>query len=332
MRRALLIVLACATSARADVTVDVTLTPDGQALARQLGLTTADLEQRVGAELDAVFATAHVPDLLRALSDASAFSARGLGVDYVSLPRGVLFGIAGTGAITTNDQLAIADRLTGGLVVDLAAMVGLNLARWGHPRWTLFANGYYQSDGTTALEANLASGGAHVQVAVIAPHGPHLLRWIGLDVTTGVELTRWAVGVSEPIEGAFEVGGGAQSAYVELVSTGRFELAATTTAIPFEVTTGVRLAGLLALYAGGGVDLDVGQATVAAQMTGPLSDAAGHMLGTLTIAGSDRRSGTPLVPRALGGAQLELGQVKVFAQVNAAESLASVGAGVRFVL
>ncbi len=333
MRRALLILLACGASARADVTVGVTLTPDGEALARQLGLTTADLQQRIAAHVDDVFATAHVPEMLRSFSDAAAFSERGLGVDYGSLPRGVVFGIAGTGTLAANDQLGGSNMLARGLAANFAAMAGLNLARWNAPRWTVYANGFYQSAGTDELTGALTSGGAHVQVAAIEPQpSTAVLRWIGVDVTTGVEITQWSLGMDAPISRAFTITGNAQSADVALASSGRFDVTAMTTTLPLEVTTGLRLAGVVATYVGGGVDVDVGQASLTAQTSGNLTDASGHMLGTLAIAGTASRSGTPLVPRALAGTQLELGQFKLFAQVNAAPSLASLGVGIRFVL
>lgn len=333
MRRALLILLACGTSARADVHVSVNLTPDGQAFAQQLGLTPMDLEQRIGARVDEVFATADVPELLRAFSDASAFSERGLGVDYVSVPRGVLFGVAGTGTLAASDQLTGGDRLTRGLAANVAVMAGMNLSRWGYSRWTVYANGFYQSAGTDGLDGDLASGGAHVQLAAIEPApSSATLRWIGVDVTTGVEITQWSLGMSQPVMRTFSIDGNTQSANVALASAGRFDVSATTTTLPFEVSTGMRFANVLATYVGGGVDIDVGQATLAAQTDGTLSDTSGRMLGTISIAGSASHSGTPVVPRALAGAQLELGQFKIFAQVNASPSLASLGAGIRFVL
>jgi hypothetical protein len=328
MRRALVVLLACVASARADVRVDVRLTPDGEELARERGLTPDQLAHDIADRVSDVFAVVNVGNFLQTFSDTSAFSARGLGADYSSLPRGVVLGLAVTGAVATSDDLSGATPLTHQVAPNVAAMVGLNLAHWGHPRWTVYANGFYREAGIAELDGNLASGGAHVQTKLIDPQAPHLVRWLGVDVTTGLEVTRWTVGTSRPL--ARDVG--VDGMDLALATTGRLELAATSAAIPVELTTGVRVANALALYAGGAIDFDLGEASVTAQTSGDLRDAGGRSIGTVAITGGESHAGSPLVPRALAGSQLELGQFKLFGQVNASLAIASVGIGIRFVL
>ncbi len=328
MRRALLVLLACGTSARADVRVDVRLTPDGEELARERGLTPDQLAHDIADRVSDLFAAVDVGSFLQTFSDTSAFSARGLGVDYASLPRGVVIGLAGTAAFASSDEFAGTTLLAHDVAPNVAAMAGLNLAHWGHPRWTVYANGFYRADSIDQLDGSLASGGAHVQAKLIVPSPPGALRWIGVDLTTGLEITRWTLGTSRPLARDLAVDG----MDLALATAGRFEVSATSSAVPVELTTGVRVVNALALYVGGGIDLDLGEASVTAQTNGELRDASDRSLGTVTIAGGESHAGSPLVPRALAGTQLELGQFKLFGQVNASLTLASVGVGFRFVL
>lgn len=86
--------LACAAAARADTTVDVQLTPEGEQLAQQLGVTPAQLAAQVKAEIDDAYQTSNIDSFLSDFVDATSFSARGIGVDYASLPKGFVAGFA----------------------------------------------------------------------------------------------------------------------------------------------------------------------------------------------------------------------------------------------
>jgi hypothetical protein len=102
--------------------------------------------------------------------------------------------------------------------------------------------------------------------------------------------------------------------------------------VPVELSTGVRVA-VVSVYAGIGVDLTQGQGTIDAHLAGPLHDADGRTLGTVTIDGHDSHGASPFSARALGGVQLDAWKLKIVAHVNAtASSAASVGVGVRGVL
>ena len=331
--RSLLVLVLLGGVARADVTVDLKLNANGQQLAQQLGLTSQQLAQRIAARIDQVFATDRVGSFLQTFADTSAFSGRGLGVDYGSLPDGALFGMSATGALATGNETFTGSPLVRGMAANLALMGGLNLAHWGHPRVTMFANGFYRNASTDELAGGIASVGAHVQIAVIEPQEPQTVRWIGVDLTTGVEVTRWTLGSTHPIGDSFAIAGSrGQTMEVALDQNGRFDLEAATATIPVEASTGVRVANFIALYVGGAADLSGGAGTVSAATMGELRDAGGRSIGTVAIAGASSRAMSPFEPRALAGAQLELAQMKLVGQVNVAPSLASVGLGIRFVL
>lgn len=325
-------VLAASATARADVGVELQLNASGQALARQLGLTAGELQRRLRAQVDQLFATAHVDGFLEAFADAAAFSGHGIGVDY-ACPCDVVVGLSGAGALATDEQLGGPGQLERGVAANLALTAGVGLARWGYPRVTLFANGFYHGDGTAGFDGSVASAGAHVQVQLVLPQERNAaLRWRGVAVTTGLELTRWTLGVARPVAEDFRVTGSNMAANVSLASDGRFDVTATTAALPVEVSTGLQLATIFGFYVGAGADLDLGGATLAAAQHGTVMDASARSLGTLAVTGTASHAASPLVARALAGTELELGQFVVFAQVEAAPSLASAGLGLRFAL
>ncbi|MBA3818347.1 MAG: hypothetical protein H0X17_05605 [Deltaproteobacteria bacterium] len=324
-------------AAHADATVGVELSPDGMVLASQLAITPEQLAAQIKQEIDAAYQTNDVDGFLRDFTDATSFSARGLGADYGSTPRGFLAGIAGNVAAAGNSNVRTGDAPTAGLAANLAVLLGMNLREWNHRRWTVYVNGFYRNAATEDLDGNILSLGAHVQYRVMTPtdsDGPGTaLRWLGLSVTSGIELTRWNLGsASESLATDFEVRGEGGTANLDYDAMGRFDLSSTAITIPIEATTGVRLALLLSVYGGVGVDLTLGQSAVAANLAGQLRTGDGRDIGTVTIDADGSRSGSPVAIRLLAGIQVNLWKVKVFVQANAsATPAASVGLGVRFV-
>ena len=74
-----------------------------------------------------------------------------------------MFGAAGDAAIESDSQLSSSGHVTAGTAVNLAVIAGANLARWGLPRWSVYASGFYESGTLDELAGHLASAGAHVQ-------------------------------------------------------------------------------------------------------------------------------------------------------------------------
>ena len=327
MKRALaLAIFVCASApARADVTVDVKLTPQGQQLATQMGVTADQLAQRLRDRINSVVGT-DGPSL-QAFSDAAVLSSHGLGVDYVSVPESLIVGVAANAASATGDLSALDGRL-GGLAANVAVMAGMNLTPFGLPRWTVYGSGFYRSDSIDGIDGSITNGAAHVQYALIpAPPGT-VARWTGLQLTSGLEMTQWSLGSEQAMGTTFSL----QGHTFGYDMMGHFQLGSSTLAVPLELSTGVRVA-IVSLYGGVGVDLAQGQGTIDAQLTGPLHDTEGNNLGTVTITGHDSHGASPFAARALGGVQIDAWKLKVFGHVNAAAgSATSVGIGVRGVL
>jgi hypothetical protein len=335
---AVLAVLACPTLALGDANVTVALTPEGNALALASGTSPMQLAADIKAKVDRAYQTGDVPGFLRAFTDATAFSQRGLAVDYVSVPSSFIIGLGGNVAVASKDVLD-ADAPTAGAAANLGVMLGANLADWGLPRWTVFANGFYNSASTDRLSGNLTSAGAHAQVKLLQAARDQgvarAFRWTGVDVTSGIEYTRWSLDANRGLVNDFTVGAGAGEIDMRLTSNGRFELTSDAVTVPVEVSTGFRVLGLLSLYGGLGIDFTAGNSTIDAALTGEVrtQDASSTDIGSVSITAEGDNSASPAALHALLGAQLNLWKLKIFLQGNAAQTpAASVSFGLRLVL
>jgi hypothetical protein len=340
MRRLLCLVILLAASRRADaqLAVNVQLNPDGDMLAQQIGITPAELGMRMQNAINEAYGATNVSGFIRSFADATAFSMRGLGVDYASDPNSLILGVGVNFAVAASEQVNATERPTAGLAANIGFMAGLNLASQGAPRWTVFGNGFYRNGSTQDLRGGILAAGLHLQYRLVNPQpdqgvATKALRWTGIDLTGGVELTRWSLGIDDAIVTEFAVNGTNGDATLVLDSTGTFDLTSTTATVPVELSTGVRIALLLSIYVGVAVDLNAGKGRLDTNLTGTLLTSQGQNVGATTITGGGEESASPLAGRILAGLQLNLWKLKLYAQVNAsATPAASVGFGIRGVL
>lgn len=322
--------------ANAQIVVNVDLNTEGQALAGQLGITEAELAARIQTRINDAYDTNNVDGFLRSFTDATAFSMRGLGVDYVSMPKNLILGVGANFAVAASGDFNADERPTAGLAPNVAFMAGLNLAEYGSPRWTLFGNGFYRTGSTESLRGGILSAGLHAQYRVVLPQedagAAAVLRWTGVDITSGFEFTRWSLGVDDDLRTSFAVDGSSGSAVLVLDSTGTFDVRSTAMTVPVEVTTGMRIALLLSVYVGAGVDLTASTGKLTTSLNGNLLTDDMRSVGTASMAGGGDNSGSPLAGRIMAGAQLNLWKIKLYTQVNASNRAANVGAGIRGVL
>jgi hypothetical protein len=330
--------LLCPALALADASVTVALTPEGNALALASGSTPTKLAADIKAKIDDAFQTNDVPGFLRAFTDATAFSQRGLAVDYVSVPSSFIIGLGGNVAVASKDVLD-QNAPTAGAAANLGVMLGANLAGWDLPRWTLFGNGFYNTASTDRLNGHLASGGFHAQVKLVQPAEDkgvaRAFRWTGIDVTSGIEYTRWTLDANKGLTNNFAVGAGVTTIDMKATSDGTFRLTSNALTIPVEASTGFRVLGILSLYGGAGVDFTTGSSTVNAALTGNIrtTDATNTDVGTVTVTASGDNTASPAALHALLGAQINLWKLKIFVQGNVSQTpAASVSFGLRLVL
>ncbi len=324
--------------ADAQLTVGVDLSPEGNMLAAQIGVTPAELAMRMQTAINDIYSASDVDGFLRSFADATAFSMRGLGVDYASDPDSLILGVGANVAVAASELVNAEERPTSGLAANIGFMAGLNLSKQGAPRWTLFGNGFYRKASTSSLKGGILSAGLHAQYRLVNPQldqgaATKALRWIGIDLTGGIEFTRWNLGIEDAIDTDFGVEGTNGSAQLILQTTGTFDLSSTAVTVPVEITTGIRIALLVSVYVGVGLDFTAGTGKLAANLTGPLTTTDNRSVGTATITGGGENSASPFAARVLAGVQLNLWKIKVYGQVNGSPlPAASVGFGIRGVL
>ena len=153
-----------------DSMVTVTLNAQGQALAQQYGQSEQQMIDKVQAGIDSIYQTGHIEDLLRAFANTAAFADRSAGVAYLVDRDDVLVGALATGALSSDAALGTGT-FVGGAIVNLGVMAGVNLGRWDHPAWTVFANGFYESQTVHGLDGHLTTTGVHVQRLSCRPSG-----------------------------------------------------------------------------------------------------------------------------------------------------------------
>ena len=317
--------------ARADSSVVVTLNAAGQQLAADYGQSEQELIDKVRTNIEDIYQTQNIGNLLRAFANTAAFADRGLGADYQADAGTWTLGVAATGALATDLALGNSSHVVAGAVVNIGAMAGTSLARWGAPRWSAFASGSYEATTIHGLAGSLVTGGANAQVKVLDGRGSGRIRWTGVDVTSGLEIARWTVSAAAPIQINFRVTGSqGQKRTIDLASTGTLAVHANTYSVPLEVTTGVRFFRVLALYGGGGLDLTFGGSDIAARLSGDLTIDTDHEpIGTAVITASGKNGPDLLSAHALAGIELHTRHVRVFVQGTLAPSEEALTVGVR---
>ena len=318
--RAVLFVVATATSAHADATVEVTLNQEGAQLAADLGISVPELAQEAEDRVDELYRVQRIDELLRAFADTAAFAQRGLGADYDVDPGDILIGAA-IGAVHGDVAIGTKNELLGGSVMNVALLAGVNLKQ----RWTLFANGFYEKTTIHGLEGHLLTLGAHAQYQVL----PARDAWTGLAATSGLEYARWSVGNVSEIESHFDERG----TTVHMSSTGTLTVLTTTVSVPLEISTGVRLARVISFYIATGLDLTAGTSEITAQLDSVLMiGAERRVIGHALITGRGENSPSPVSVHALGGIGLHLRHARVFVQGVIAPGDVGAMAGVRMAL
>ncbi len=297
------------------------------------------MEDQVRDQVDEAYQASDLKGFLQSFTDATSFSARGIGVDYGSTPEGFMAGIAANVAAAGSDDVFEDGRPTSGLAANLALMVGFNGKKLDLPKWSVYVNGFYRSGSTDDLEGNITSAGAHVQYRIIdaadTKGGSKAVQWLGLNLTSGIELTRWSLNTKPSgIPTDLDIAGAGNNASLVLSSIGNFDLTSTATTIPLEATTGFRIAVLMSVYFGVGTDISVGKSTLDADLSGQfVAEGQTQSLGTVNLTADGEGDASPAAIRGLVGVQANITALKIFAQANlSAIPAASIAFGVRFVL
>jgi len=327
-------------AADSSATAEIQLNQAGQDLAADLGLDVAGFEETLREKVKSALGVSAVGGFLRAFSDATSFSNRGLGVDYASNSERAVFGIGANLAVAADLD---GDLPAAGAAANITLMGGLNLRRWNHPELTVYGNGFYRSAESDHLHGSIASGGVHLQLKKYTPTQGWkslAIQWGGFDFTTGVEVAHWGYGLRGELSDSFELenDAGTASTTIEAATNGHVDLSATTVTVPLEVTTNVRLLYLASLYVGLGLDAQVGSSTldlgVGGSLTGTRPDTgAPETIGSITVTGTGSKSPSFFGYHILMGLQANLWRLKIFTQVTLEPiDKASLAIGARVVL
>lgn len=326
-------------SASADGSVDVTLTSEGQDLANTLGIDVADFQDSLNQKLSDAFDTFRPKDYLRAISDAVAFSNRGIGVDYASGGKRFEVGVAGNVSVALGDQglgEIDADRPVAGVAPNFSLMFGWNLEEFGYPAITVFGNGFHHSAEIGDFQGSATNAGAHAQIRLFRNRGGENLRkllflWGGVDITSGLEFTRLGLTLNNELETKVPLEGN-MPLDVLLTSRGKYDLTATALTVPVEATTSVRAFYFFWLYGGIGADLQLGGSSVDAKLDGTMVATDPNTQEEVEVGSASvevKEDSGPSVGklRFLAGLQAEVLFAKIFVQANV---LPDRGAGVAF--
>jgi hypothetical protein len=323
--------LATARDAAADSSVTIVLTPDGEQFATDNGDTPAELEGKLETKIAEVYNAARVEEYLRAFSNATSFSNRGIGVDYASNGKSLTIGVAGNVALSATDLDINQDANeypVGGVAPNLTIMAGLNLSRWNLPKLTLFANGFYRKASLNQLDGSIANLGVHAQYKVLGKPTTGkkslLLQWGGLDLTAGAEYTKWSLGIGDTFTSDFplEGSGGTTTVTATADTSGRFDLTSSALVFPIEGhhlaalplrAERVRRRGASTCRAGS----STADASLEATMTVPDENGGQDIeLGTATVTANGEAGPSVGRLRALAGLQVNFWKLKLFFQGN----------------
>ena len=331
-------------SAFAQPQVVLTLDPAAQQqIETALGLNQGELAQLIDDELRALYGLVDVPTFLRLSANAQSMANKGLGIDYASNVSDWVFGVAVSAAADAGDSdvedfRALADGNTERAVpVSAGAQIGLMLGYQVIDRLTVYANGlYYPLSIDNDLDGTFFNFGLHAQYKAVPAIGQRsLVHWGGVDVSTGIEFSRMLL----ELEGTFDARGTlVDGVDLDTVSTGTLDLEQRAITLPFEVSTNLTLFYFLTLYGGMALDVQLGDASARLDLDTELATAAplgGTLdLGSAQIAVNDIGDPDRVMFRLMGGLQLNIWKIKLFAQANVLTSDLTVGlaAGLRVVL
>lgn len=90
-------------------------------LAQRLGVSAAELAAQIRSRVDDIYQTANIDDFLEAFTDATSFSARGIGADYASAPRGFIAALAANISAAGDEDIRSEERPTAGVAANFGS-------------------------------------------------------------------------------------------------------------------------------------------------------------------------------------------------------------------
>jgi hypothetical protein len=270
-------------------------------------------------------------------------------VDYAS--EATYFEVGGSVSFAMGiDRTYQPDNVQGfpiqGVGLNATVMGGLSLGFLGLP---VMIFGNYMKIPTMdygSMSGSLDNWGVHAQLRLLGPSRDTsalslLLRWGGIAITTGIDSSHMALGLSKKITSSFTYSPpNVQPVDVtaQADSNATFKVDMITRSIPLEITTSLRLLTFLTAYGGVGFDFQLGGSNTMnleanAAITGRVAQMGTTQdLGTVSAKAKISADPSPAKVRGILGAQFNLFLLRVFAQINLTNSdpmMASLAAGLR---
>ncbi len=278
-----------------------------------------DLRTTLASELEKTFQLEASPVLMEKLARSNAAAVRGLGLDYASNPELFVFGLS-VGTAVNGAGFDLFDRDSAllpanGFTAQAGVLAGLNLGAFTPGTDTLLdrffvaTNAMRAAPSVGSFQATVWTWGLHGQYAVLMPVEKGVLTWGGLDLSTGFDLARSSIALTQtmPIDG----GVGTWQA------DGTYALSAKATTVPLELSTSASVPGL-SLWLGLAADLAPGaRATRSVSLAGDITaDEGSGSFGTVTAEHDERVDVRPMGGRLFTGLQFDITAVKIYSQLN----------------
>ena len=294
---------------------------------KKAGLDPQEVESELGAKIDEKLA-ANDPQFLAGMANATAISARGMGVDYGLDVKKFVFGVGvGSGIAYSGTLLGRGDDEVvpdGGFAAQLSVMAGICPGGFvpGEgflDRVRVFLHAMaFDMPSDHVLTGSLQNFGGHLQLQLLNKADFKVGAWNGLALTTGYSSSNFRLKLESDLPIDTTVDGTA----IQWDANGTYEIDAIAGGIPLEVSTAFRVL-VFTWYAGAGYDFVTASADQTAALEGPVEatrSGEDQSLGNATLALEDEAEGDRQLFRGFGGMEIKLSVIKVYGQLNVANN------------
>ena len=279
-----------------------------------------ELKRQIESSVNENLPDADARTYLKGTANANALASAQVGIDHANDVDVFLFGPS-LGAGVDVGGYELGDLLSGdvkgknlrGLGATPSLLLGLNFATLGfknYKRWKLFLNFGHLNLSPKKTNIKMMNYGLHVRYLLFSPtafYSKYLLRWNGLNISTGVRSQTLSVDFTETKSEDFTASG--QTA--NLSGDIKAKVEAKTLSIPLEISSGIQLFYLFTLFAGVGADYHTGSAEGTAGGDLPITTSipASQLTGVIRL--GQKASPESFSTRAFAGLQINLPAVKL---------------------
>ena len=291
---------------------------------KKAGLDPAEVESELGAQIDEKLAASD-PRFLAGMANATAISARGMGVDYGLDVKKFVFGVGvGSGIAYSGTLLGRGDEEVvpaGGFSAQLSFMGGICPGGFTPgegflDRVRVFLHAMaFDMPSDHVLSGSLTNFGGHLQLQLVKEADFEVGAWNGLALTGGYSSTIFRL----ELESDLPIDTTVDGTPIRWDATGTYDIDANAGAIPLEVSTAFRVL-VITVFAGAGYDFVTATADQTAALEGPVEAGEDQSLGSATLSLDDEAEGDRQLFRGFGGAEIKLSVIKVYGQLNVANN------------